>query len=78
MDNRTLADVADYIAQQLKLLDKDKKYYCCRCGRELARVYYKLPDLCGEYCDECIHEIYRKYGLTFFCKDRKEDNENKT
>ena len=69
---RTLTDLADYLATQLRLLEKGEKHYCCRCGKELERVYYRIPDLCGEYCDTCIHKIYRIHALTFFAVDRED------
>jgi recombinational DNA repair protein (RecF pathway) len=52
---------------------------CSKCGRFLNRIYYKIPYLNGEYCKNCVHEIYRVYGLAFFAKDRdKEGDDNET
>ena len=48
---------------------------CCKCGKFLGRIYYKIPYLGGEYCSECVHEIYRVYGITFYANDREDDNE---
>ena len=68
---RELADTANYLAVQLGILEK--RGFCSRCGKPLDRVYYKFPDFSGEYCDKCAHELYRKWGMTFFCKDREDD-----
>jgi hypothetical protein len=53
---------------------KNERHYCCRCGKELDRVYYQFPYLCGEYCSDCSHEIYRAYGIAFYANDRKDNN----
>ena len=71
---RELSDTADYLAKQLEVMEK--RGLCCRCGKPLERVYYTFPGFCGEYCDKCSHELYRKYGMSFNCKDREDDDEN--
>ena len=69
---RTLADLANYLSIQLDLLEKGEKHYCCNCGRELERVYYRIPDICGEYCRQCAHRIHREGGIAFYAKDRED------
>ena len=69
-----LRDTADYLAKQLDILAK--QHLCTRCGKPLEKIYYRISDdLGGEYCNDCIHKIYRRYGLSFFARSRGVDDD---
>ena len=51
---------------------------CSKCGKFLGRIYYKIPEMNGNYCKTCVYDLYRVYGLTFYANDSEDENGAKT